>query len=38
VEIRGNIVHIAGTLIRDVGLQHATHGDLSAPGLVIAFS
>jgi hypothetical protein len=38
VQIRGNIVHIPGTVIRDVGLHHATHGDLSAPGLVIAFS
>jgi hypothetical protein len=38
VQIRGHIVHIPGTLIRKVGLHKATPGDLSAPGLVIAFS
>jgi hypothetical protein len=38
VQIRGNIVHIPGTLIRKVGLHNATPGDLSKPGLVLAFS
>ena len=38
VQIRGNTMHIPGTLIRKVGLHHATPGDLSAPGLVIAFA
>jgi len=31
-------VHIPGMLIRKVGLHKVTPGDLSEPGLVIAFS
>jgi len=38
VQVRGNIVHLPGTLMRKVGLHDATPGDQSAPGLVIAFS
>lgn len=36
--MRGNTLHIPGAVIRNVGLQHASEGDLSAPGLVIAVS
>ena len=38
VQIRGNNLHISGEVIRNVGLSHATPGDLSAPGMVIAVS
>ena len=38
VEIRGNVLHLHGSVIRKVGLRNATPGDLSAPGLVIALS
>jgi hypothetical protein len=38
VQIRGNILHVPGAVISDVGLHHASPGDLSAPGLVIALS
>jgi hypothetical protein len=38
VQLRGNRLHIPGSVIRDVGLRAATPGDLSAPGLVIAFA
>ena len=38
VRIRGNTLHIPGEVIRNIGLSHATPGDLSAPGLVIAVS
>jgi len=38
VQLRGNRLHIPGSVIRDVGLRDATPGDLSAPGLVIAFA
>jgi hypothetical protein len=38
VQFRENALHIPGAVIRKVGLQHATPGDLSAPGLVITFS
>ena len=38
VHARGNTLRIPGAVIRSVGLRHASAGDLSAPGLVIAFS
>jgi hypothetical protein len=38
VHARGSTLHLPGALIRSVGLQHASEGDLSAPGLVIAVS
>jgi hypothetical protein len=38
VQVRGNVLHIPGAVIRKVGLRNATPGDLSAPGLVIALS
>jgi hypothetical protein len=38
VQIRGNVLHLPGAVIRKVGLHNATPGDLSAPGLVIALS
>ena len=38
VQIRENTLHIPGEVIRSVGLSHATLGDLSAPGMVIAIS
>lgn len=38
VQLRGNRLHIPGSVIRDVGLRAATAGDLSSPGLVIAFA
>jgi len=36
VQVQGNRLHIPGSVIREVGLRDATHGDLSAPGFVIA--
>jgi hypothetical protein len=36
VQVQGNRLHILGSVIREVGLRDATHGDLSAPGFVIA--
>lgn len=36
VQVRGKSLYIPGDVIRRVGLHHATPGDLSAPGLVIA--
>jgi hypothetical protein len=36
VQIHGASLHIPGRVIRKVGLQNGTAGDLSAPGLVIA--
>jgi hypothetical protein len=36
VQIRGKNLLIPGSVIRQVGLQRATPGDLSAPGMVIA--
>lgn len=36
VRIEGNRMYIAGDTIRAEGLRHASSGDLSAPGLVIA--
>jgi hypothetical protein len=38
VQIRENTLRIPGEVIRNVGLSHATPGDLSAPGMVIAVS
>jgi hypothetical protein len=38
VQLRGNRLHIPGRVIRDVGLRAGTPGDLSSPGLVIAFT
>jgi hypothetical protein len=38
VQVHGNRLHLPGEVIRAVGLQSATPGDLSAPGLVMAFS
>jgi hypothetical protein len=38
VQIRESTLHIPGEVIRSVGLSHATPGDLSAPGVVIAVS
>ncbi len=38
VEVRGKLLHLPGDLIRRAGLRSATPGDLSAPGLVIAFA
>jgi hypothetical protein len=38
VHIRGQRLHIPGEVIRRVGLQNGTPGDISAPGLVIAIS
>ena len=38
VQISGNTLHLSGAVIQTAGLRHATPGDLSAPGLVIAFS
>jgi hypothetical protein len=35
VQNRGTSLHIPGQVIRQVGLQNRTPGDLSAPGLVI---
>lgn len=37
VQVRGKSLHIPGNVIRRIGLHKATPGDLSAPGLVIAF-
>lgn len=37
-KIHGNTLHIPRELIRRIGLHAATPGDLSAPGLVVAFS
>lgn len=34
---QGNNVSISGEIIRRIGLQNATPGDLSSPGLVLAF-
>lgn len=36
VHLRGNYLHIPGEVIRTEGLRHATPGDISSPGLVIA--
>jgi hypothetical protein len=36
VQVRGTSLRIPGAIIQEVGLQMATAGDLSAPGLVIA--
>ena len=38
VQVRENVLHIPGAVIRKVGLRDATPGDLSSPGLVIALS
>ena len=35
VQVRGKSLRIPGKIIREVGLQKATAGDVSAPGLVI---
>jgi hypothetical protein len=37
VQARGRSLHVPGEMIRRVGLEAATPGDLSSPGLVIAF-
>ncbi len=36
--VRGNRIQIPGTLIREIGLHNASSGDLSSPGLVLAFA
>jgi hypothetical protein len=36
VRLRGKTLYVPGEVIRTEGLRHATPGDLSAPGLVIA--
>ena len=36
VQMRGNSLFIPGSVMRTVGLNNATPGDISAPGLVIA--
>jgi hypothetical protein len=36
IQIHGNTLHVPGEVIRSIGLRHATPGDLSAPGLIIA--
>ena len=36
VQVHGTSLRIPGKIIREVGLQKATAGDLSAPGLVLA--
>ena len=36
VQIRGKSLYIPGKVIRRIGLQNATPGDFSAPGLVVA--
>jgi len=36
VQIRGNEISIPSTLIRRVGLQAATPGDISSPGMIVA--
>jgi hypothetical protein len=36
VQVHGTSLRIPGRIIREVGLQKATAGDISAPGLVIA--
>jgi hypothetical protein len=36
VQRQGKSVSISGDIIRRIGLQNATPGDLSSPGLVIA--
>ena len=36
VQMRGNQLSVPGSLIRRIGLQNATPGDLSSPGMVIA--
>ena len=38
VQLRGKSLYIPGNVIRQIGLQSATPGDISAPGLVIAIS
>ncbi len=38
VQVRGKVLHLSGEVMRKVGLRSATPGDLSAPGLVIAFA
>jgi hypothetical protein len=38
VQVRGKALHLPGEVMRRVGLQSATPGDLSAPGLVIALA
>jgi hypothetical protein len=38
VEIRGRSLHVPGKIIRRVGLEAATPGDISSPGLVIAIA
>lgn len=37
IQVRGRSLHIPGDVIRRVGLEAATPGDPSSPGLVIAF-
>lgn len=38
VQIHGSTLRIPGAVIHQAGLRHATPGDLSAPGLVVALS
>jgi hypothetical protein len=37
VNFSGNKVHFDGGLLRRLGLSHGTPGDLSSPGIVVAF-
>jgi len=37
VEFEGPRVHLNGGVLRDEGLRHRTPGDLSSPGVVVAF-
>jgi hypothetical protein len=38
VRVQGKNLYISGSVIRQIGLQNATPGDISAPGLVVAIS
>jgi hypothetical protein len=37
VNFSGNTVHFDGGLLRRLGLSHGTPGDLSSPGVALAF-